>query len=306
MSIEDWTSEYSRTLYLRKLSDAGLQQRFDDITKNLWSTGQSGEVTPPRKAENRQRLLRLLVHYMAEQRRRGRSWPWDSEADIRREASKHYSPPSLKEPFLGQPACFAKFGKRVHLQDSLERGALRISLASTYDDASLNPAQRDDELNHWSRTPNHQFAMSLIGVDETGSEIQLPYQPGEAFRGIRAANFYVWCCAAEYDARLFEDFGSDSVLIIRNQEAFRMRLRQAMSNHLPGTIMVDGRVDYYDPYDVDPSLLRPIFVKQFGYLYQHEYRFAWEVGPGNHPKYLNIQIGSLTDIAELLEMDGSI
>lgn len=67
--------------------------------------------------------------------------------------------------------------------------------------------------------------------------------------------------------------------------------------------MADSRVRYYDPYDIDPKLLRPIFVKDFRYLYQHEYRFAWEVKPGKHPEFLDIEISPLADIAELLDIE---
>lgn len=302
MQGNEWFAEYHRSLYLRELPEAALLQRLEHIAQNLWSTGPNSEVTPPRSPENRQRLLRAYVHAIAEQVRRGRIVRSISEAEIRQNASLNYVPPDLVAPFTGSPVCWVKFGKREHIRPAFERGLLKVTLASSYNDPSLNPAQRDDELHHLSRTPNKQMLFTLRGLDENGQEVDIPHQPLEYFEGISSSDFCVWCCSAAYDARVFSDFKDyNAALIIRDQQAFSYRLENAMKAKLANISMQAGRVQYYDPYDIDPTLLRPIFVKNFQYMYQNEQRFAWEVSAGQNDKDLFIEIGPLSDICDVLE-----
>ena len=302
MKGKEWVAEYHRSLYLRELPDAGVLQRLAHIAQNLWSTGADSVVTPPRSAEIRHRLMRAYVHAVAEQVRRDGKDRSILEAEIRRAASEGYTPPELVVPFSGDPRCWVKFGKRVHIRAAFERGAIKVTLASSYNDPSLNPAQRDDELNHLSRTPNKQALFALRGLDQNGREVDFPHTPLEYFEGISSRDFYVWCCSAAYDARVFGDFKDyDSALVIRDQQAFTERLERTMKAKIGGVQMQSGRVEYYDPYDVDPAWLRPIFVKNFQYLYQNEHRFAWEVGTGQNDKDLFIELGPLSDICEVLE-----
>lgn len=58
---------------------------------------------------------------------------------------------------------------------------------------------------------------------------------------------------------------------------------------------------YYDPYTT-PQIV-PIFNKNFRYLYQNEYRFAWTVPEGERSlKEFFVELGPLHDIAEFLEL----
>ena len=303
MRASDWFAEYRGSLYLRKLPDLALSQRLEHIEQNLWSTGPNSEVTPPRNPEARQRLLRAYVHAIAERVRRAGINRSISEAEIRRRASQNYVPPDLVAPFTGNPVCWVKFGRRVHIRSAFERGSLKVTLASSYNDPSLNPAQRDDELQHFSRTPNKQILFGVVGLDEHGQEVDIPCEPLEYLEGVRSNDFYVWCCSAAYDARIFSDFKDyDAALIVRDQQAFSERLEGAVKEKLGNISMQAGRVAYYDPYDINPAFLKPIFVKNFQYMYQNEQRFAWEVGVGYNEENLFVELGPLSDICEILEV----
>lgn len=302
MPGNEFIAEYHRSRYLRSLPDEALLQRLEHIAQNLWSTGPDAEVTPPRKFENWKTLWRIYVHSVAEQVKRGRIIFSISESEVRRIASKDYVPPVLINPFTGSFDCWVKFGKREHIRSAFERGSLKITLASSYDDPSLNPAQRDDELLHLSRTPNEQALFTMRGVDQNGQEVEMSHQPVEFFKGFRSDDFYVWCCSAEYDARIFSDFKDyNAALIIRDQNEFLKRLEETMSLKLTGTSMRSGRVRYYDPYRTPPERLRPIFVKHFQYSYQNEQRFAWPVGTKKKEKNIFVELGPLSDICEILE-----
>ena len=59
---------------------------------------------------------------------------------------------------------------------------------------------------------------------------------------------------------------------------------------------------YYDPWTVRRDQLKPIFLKNFKYLYQNEYRFVWQVPPSAALSPFFVELGSLSDIAEFYEL----
>jgi hypothetical protein len=304
MEPENWLKEYWSSTYLREMHRVCLQERVNELANNLWSTDAEGRVTPPRDTNKRKGILRLIVHAKAEQlRRQGKRGIKVDERKLRKKASRHYIPPRLKNPFGGSPNCFAKFGKRKHIKPAFERGILRIAPASSYADTSLNPAQADKELEHFTVTPNEHLVMGMIGLDANGKEVEAPIQFKELFRYMMVQDFYVWCCGLGYDARLFHDFEAEAVLVIRDKEAFRSRLAQAFAKVHPASSMTDRGLTYYDPYTSRREQLTPIFSKHFRYLYQNEYRFAW-TAPGDEPlaEEIFVDLGPLNDIAEYLEL----
>ena len=290
--------EYEQDRYLRELPDAALLDRLDALTNNLWSTDAAGNVTPPRNPYHRRGLLRLILHTMLEQMERSGTNVLDfRERELREIASASYIPPRLKAPFNGSPSCFAKFGKRAHIRDAFERGTFRIAPAAAYDDPSLNAAQADKELEHYSVTPNEHLMFRLRGLNAEGEEVEVPAQPKELFRYLVVQDFYVWCCGLDYDARLFHDFEADAVLVVRDKDAFRARLSAAVERQLPAAELIDGPLRYYDPYTIRREQLTPIFSKNVRYLYQNEYRFAWTMSDGSTLAPFFVELGPIDDIA---------
>jgi hypothetical protein len=224
MNPQIWMMEYAASKYLREQSEDALQQRYQALTSNLWSTDAAGNVTAPRNPGHRRELLRLITHVLCEQSIRAQSLSLSlDECAIRRAASAAYQPPKLTTPFAGSPSCFAKFGRRDHVRNAFEQGILRVAPAKTFDDPSLNAAQRDNELLHWTVTPNEHLMVKFYGKDADGNEVELPVQKKEFFRGMTVPDYYVWCCSLGYDARLFHDFQAEAVLVIRDMDQFRLR-----------------------------------------------------------------------------------
>ncbi|MBK1625509.1 hypothetical protein CKO32_18300 [Afifella marina DSM 2698] len=301
--IDEWRAEYERERYLRELPDVALKTRFDALIRNLWSTDAAGNVTPPRSFENRRGLLRLILHTMLEQMERAKLIFRDfDERELREVASADYLPPRLRSPFTGSPSCFAKFGKRPHIRAAFERGILRITPAAAYDDPSLNAAQADKELEHFSVTPNEHLMVRLYGLNAELEEVERPVHCKELFRTLMTRNFYVWCCSLGYDARLFQPFEAEAVLVVRNKEAFRARLHEAVKKQLPEAKSIDRPIQYYDNYTADYSQIIPIFSKNIRYLYQNEYRFAWLVPEGSSLSTFFVELGPLDGIAEIYEV----
>jgi len=302
MNPEEWRREYENLRYLREVHDAVLQRRFDDLTSNLWSTDPAGNVVPTWDPNRRRNLRRLILHVMLEQMERAKMPSRDFDETALREASAaRYRPPRLKTSFAGSPVCFAKFGRREHIAEAFDRGAL-LKPASSYDDPSLNPAQADKELEHAAITPNEHLMFKLYGPDANGNEVEIPVQKKELFRYMMVPDYYVWCCGLGYDARLFHEFQAEAVLVIRDKNAFRARLSAAVAQVLPKGSITDGPLKYYDPYNVRREQLVPIFSKHFRYLYQNEYRFAWTVVEGEPLKPFFVELGPLHNIAEFLEL----
>jgi hypothetical protein len=305
MTVQGWIQEYDASRYLRKLSDDQLKRRYDALAGDLWSTDAVGNITPPREPQHREQLLKLLVHVLREQGDRAGdpSISFD-EGKVRGAASASYQPPKLTTPFVGSPSGFAKFGKRVHIRRAFDEGVLRVAPASGFNDPSLNAAQRDDELQHWTVTPNEQLMMRVIGRDNNGNEVEIPVEKRELFRGMTVSDFYVWCCGYGYDCRLFHEFEADAVIVIRDMDAFRSRFSVAMQKALPGWTSKDGPLSYYDPYTIRREQLTPIFSKNIRYLHQNEYRFAWSAPDGAKAAGpLFPVLGPLADIAEYYEIE---
>lgn len=299
----EWREEYGRNRYLRHLPNAALQDRLNALSGNLWSTDAAGNVTPPRTPDHRHVVLRLIVHTLSERTERAGTAILDfSERELRETASASYRPPRLRTPFTGSPSCFAKFGKRDHIRDAFERGSLRMAPASTYNDSSLNAAQADHELEHYSVTPNEHLMFRLHGLNSQGKEIVMPAQHKELFRYMLVRNFYVWCCSLGYDARLFHDFEADAVLVVRDKTAFQKRLFAAAQKQIQAAKQIHGELNYYDPYTIRREQLTPMFSKNIRYLYQNEYRFAWTMPEDSMLAPFFVELGPLDDIAEIFEL----
>ena len=300
---DEWREEYERDRYLRHLPDAALRDRLDALSGNLWSTDAAGNVTPPRSPDHRHAVLRLIVHTLFEHTERAGTAILDfSERELRETASASYRPPRLRTPFTGSPSCFAKFGKRDHIRNAFERGSLRIAPASAYNDPSLNAAQADHELEHYSVTPNEHLMFRLRGLNSQGKEIVMPAQHKELFRYMLVRNFYVWCCSLGYDARLFHDFEADAVLVVRDKTAFQKRLFAAAQKQIQAAKQIHGELNYYDPYTIRREQLTPMFSKNIRYLYQNEYRFAWTMPEDSMLAPFFVELGPLDDIAEIFEL----
>ena len=298
-----WEAEYASSLYLREAHPQMLADRYDNLIQNLWSTDRDGNVQKPRHPDRRMHVLRLIFHVIQEQTRRGNPPPsgkFDEQAMID-EATSTYEPPRMTSRIVGGADGFSKYGKRDHMRASFERGVFRIAPASSYDDPSLNVAQADKELEHFTVTPNERLLFKLHGTDANGKEIEFEPKPIQLFRYMNVSDFYVWCCGYSCDVRMFHDFQADALLFVKDCDAFTKRMLEAVKKARPGSMPVHGPVEYYDPYTVQRNQLRPVFSKNLKYLYQNEYRFAWNVPPGTRLDAFFVELGPLNDIAEFYE-----
>ncbi len=206
-----------------------------------------------------------------------------------------------------------KFGEAKHLRPALESGRFLIRPASAYSDPSLSVAQRDaDELRVVLRPSTTGKAIVL--TDKEGNTIYDTSAPRDSLLALEIGgdqNYYVWCCSKTYEPRLFVDFKADACLIIHDHNEFARRLNTALyanNQSLPG--MRGNDVHYYDPLSPDEALEKMIkeplaimFFKYFRYTYQAEYRFVWPVKDDTKLAPINIEVGPLHDICDLIELN---
>ena len=303
--LEARAAGYSRRRYLEKAALGLLDNREKDLRANTWTTNSDGNVRAILDPARREFFFTKIVELDVERTLRAGSKVFQfDEAAIRRLASRGYNairlrtPPSLPVlPFL------VRYSKESYIKDALSNGVIRISPASAYADPSLNSAQYDEELRHFSVTPHEHLVMRLYGtVTPGGPEREIPHKPLELFRFMDVPNFYVLCCAAGFDYRMFNDFEADSALIIHGKDEFIRRIGDAVAKEHPSEFSHD-LVRYYDSYGItSPGQLIPAFSKHFRYAYQDEYRLVWKPSSGRQLEPFFINIGPMNDIAAMVEL----
>jgi hypothetical protein len=214
-------------------------------------------------------------------------------------------------PSLASPALY-KFSRYEYLRHAMENGELRISPASFYNDPSLGDAHRDADEQRLVLRPS-QMSFPIVMKDHRGETIldtsadrdhQIAIVIGGGER-----DFYVWCCTDVYEPRLFIDFKADACLIVRDRQEFARRINAGLLAKYPGLpYMRSGGVRYYDPLVLDDVEMKDLsttpveFVKDWRYGYQSEYRFVWPVEPGAKLAPINIEVGPLNDICDVVQL----
>ncbi len=199
---------------------------------------------------------------------------------------------------LTHPPKLYRYSERKWLERSLELGEFRLRPASDYKQYEMDSARHDDELVRIFKSP----ASSMnITTENTGMHIK---PIGEvSYRSEVGTNYLTLCFSKHWDEQLFDEFpNTNSCLIIHDPEEFSNRLHSAAEILLPGWAGIDAAVDYSNQ-----SSLGAVFSKPLQFIMQQEWRFAWR--PLSAIKHLNalvVEIGSITDIAEIVDRPNHI
>src|SRR5205085_8475920 len=113
-----------------------------------------------------------------------------------------------------------KYGRSQFLTETLKKGILRISPASSYKDPSLNYAQQDDELE--VALLGLPSEVKIEAIDEKTGKSKGRIEPiGNVKFMMRApTNYYACCLSLTFNQRLFGDFQADCALIIKDPKEF--------------------------------------------------------------------------------------
>jgi hypothetical protein len=297
--------EYERDRYLRHLDDGALRRRGNDIFRNIHQIDALGRVTLEQGETTHYWIncFTELIHevqlrgygpeFLGATIRDGIPLPTDAAApQFRRAADLVARMGELQDPYL------VKYTRAKYARDALVNGRIRLGPAVEYADPSLDPARFDKELIH-----NIDVDMSLLPFTRDGRSSFIGGPSGRLSQSFRlSTSFLVYCLSARLRARLFADFGEKAALIIRDPDAFLVRFKTACRAQLPGWTVGAQQVEYYDPLNVSPGELRPVFWKHFRYAYQEEVRLACTPPqPTTAIEPVFLELGSLEDIAHVVD-----
>lgn len=193
---------------------------------------------------------------------------------------------------VSRPLKLYRYSERKWLERSLKFGEFRLRPASDYKHYETDKARHDDELVRVFKSPADSVTISVMGTAQIIKPI------GDiVYRSETQTDYLTICFSERWDEYLFNDFpNTDSCLIIHDVEEFCERLYSSVELTLPQWIGIDAPIVYGGR-----SGLGAIFSKPLRFVSQHEWRFAWlskaAIGQLNP---VNIQIGSIVDIAEIV------
>jgi hypothetical protein len=205
-----------------------------------------------------------------------------------------------------------RFGKSTHIQEAFTEGKFLICSALEYIKKEYDEARKDNELVHSKTTSPDGVKISL---GKNGQELKTI---GDiTFSSILPIDCYILCFSYDYDETFYEKFSEvDSCLVINDTIAFQERMLKAFSEKMPDYYGRNSRVTY----SRHESTFGVLFSKQKNFIWQREYRFAWqphvpkrqldvlailnsdeEKLKGHIPVPVKVSLGSLRDIATIIE-----
>ena len=286
-----WELEYHIRRSLTRTSDEYVQERYKSIVRNMRAlTSPDRHVIP-------------INTFLS-------SWYWyRKEHQTRYELNLRGLPPPVSPPERPIENTNAKaplrpshpnscdiifrYTNREYAEKMLEQGEIRIGAASEVEKRASDKARYDKELSKDSFTPGEHVRI----VTPDGKKAPII---GDLCTTTSMPDYYFFCMSCDWDADLFQDFGVDSCVVIKDRKEFSVRVEQATQKELPGFEFFDLPVEYYDPYErIKNQKIDAGLSKSFDFAYQREFRLLWHSPHAAASGYKFLHLGSLADIAEI-------
>lgn len=195
-----------------------------------------------------------------------------------------------------------RFGAKKYMRELYESGGLLFQEASTFSQAE-NLSVRDDELTLLMKRYVPRDELKLVpgapdpdAISERGVGLNF---------SISCPDFLVLCMTDTVNFRLISDWDAEAVVVIHDPAEFAKRLRiasEGVINKSGSDVLEFGKLRYIDPYFPLENPDVP-FCKHYKFAYQREFRFvARGINKLGFPER-KIEIGSIKDIADLIEFD---
>lgn len=313
MIISDAIQMYlERNRYLRGLSDTALSERLVHWMNNCTQLSSTGMVDLC-ATENPDFFHRLMDVFAETALRHGDiskaqdSEMWAPEKNVMIKAGEETSAKvnDLQKQLAGKKdTSLLRFGTKKYMRELYETGGLLFQEASTFSKAE-NLSVRDDELTLLMKRYVPKDELNLIPgapdpktVNGRGAGLNF---------SLSCPDFLVLCMTDTINFRLVSDWDAEAVVVIHDPTEFAKRLNKAseeLVHQAGGDVLEAGKVRYTDPYF---SLDRPDvpFCKHYKFAYQREFRFVVRGGNKVHFSERKLEIGSITDIADLVEFSYS-
>ena len=289
---EFWEFQYEIYRYLSRVKELDLVTRYESIIRNMRAL-----ISPDRHIIPIQSFLSSWYWYRKEHQTRlefflrGTNLPVEPPVGVFDNASVA-APARPRHPNAAD-ALF-RYGQSHHMQAMVEHGSIRIGPASFYRELERDVARVDEECAKNSFMPGEYTRITT----QEGKEIPII---GDVRRTVSAPDYFVLCMSCDWDPALFDDFGADSCVIVRDPEAFAQRLELAVKLILDGWHFHHNPVEYFDPYEMPRhQYFDASMCKDFRFAYQREYRFLWMHTNGCEADgFRFLELGPLDGIAEL-------
>ncbi|WP_427238361.1 hypothetical protein [Bacillus altitudinis] len=305
---EWWEREYYETPYLTFARDSYLEERFFDHFHNIVRLTAEGQIAPREDfAEPSGLIAPLFSHLKLEFSARGKGLPKVRDP-IRDQLGKYFvnGTPTGVRLFRDLPETIGnvivKFGKKNHLENMINKGAVRLTPADFYNNGDLIEAMQDLETERWFHDP--KFGHIISGksiINYQGVDRQI--EDGFLKYSISCPNYLLWSACKDIDRRLPDDFQADAAVIIKEPNKFINLISNKTREIWPRAKIYNGDVKYYDPCSYVDAKRRPATIKHFKFLYQREWRFCAFPSVDDMPNEpMIVELGSLGDIAELVTL----
>lgn len=256
---------YRSQRYLQTASDTALLSRLDSLIANIATLDFHG--VPNLILDNRKDTINLVE--LLEEFRLRETQP---ETYIKTSVSRFLNGCKIADvgkviatlKRLEGTQCLFKFTKQFHV-DSILRGEIRFTTASSCNADGLNSAIRDDEL-----TIEHNL-LNLRMVTASGAAIPVK---GNKITRRAHSDYYVSCFSVCCDPKMFTLFEYDACLAIESADTFVEAVIDRYHSLYPTFHIEFGQVEYIDPFK-QLETTRPLeFCKTNGFAYQQEFRFV--------------------------------
>lgn len=286
-SYEELRLWYRNNRYLKNVDVKDLEQRAKDIICNYLILTENNKIGFRRWNEGGNYWSSALMHVVEEFDLRFGPTPPGFSDDLIKDC--HIPDPNFPankkaiEAFKDLDFIVGKhlikYGKHEHLKSIYEDGIIQISPASSYNDASLNPAMNDDELKLSIYLDVANINAGTIHNIIMDRMDQFPKEGNITLKIESNSDYYVHCFSSVINFRLFADFKADSCLIITEPQLFFRKLLKAFSDKYQNWKVNGGPIEYIDPLNHKIKDLKEIdnlyLFKHFRYCYQQEYRVLW-------------------------------
>ena len=297
---ESQRTQYLSERYLEHSSLEELDQRFKDILRNMLTFSSAG-IPAYDFSSSVRGLTERATHVELELELR-----LATSTAIALASPEIFSPeyPKVKkairawgERSLPTSPYFVKYGKLADLKKLRDEGEIRLRPASDYSDPSLNLAIRDEELETVVGLP---LGTRLKMQCDNGEYQELPIAGRIFSRKKSETDFYIYCTAAKYDHRLFDDFDSDACLLVHEPKGFVRKIVEACKQGHSDWLFAEKMVCYYDPLRLD-RIDDISLNKHFRFWYQREYKIVLKPkDPVKKLEPIKLRLGKVSDLCELI------
>ena len=297
---ESQRTQYLSERYLEHSSLEELDQRFKDILRNMLTFSSAG-IPAYDFSSSVRGLIERATHVELELELR-----LATSTAIALASPEIFSPeyPKVKkairawgERSLPTSPYFVKYGKLADLKKLRDEGEIRLRPASDYSDPSLNLAIRDEELETVVGLP---VGTRLKMQCDNGEYQELPIAGRIFSRKKSETDFYIYCTAAKYDHRLFDDFDSDACLLVHEPKGFVRKIVEACKQSHSDWLFAEKMVCYYDPLRLD-RIDDISLNKHFRFWYQREYKIVLKpTDPVKKLEPIKLRLGKVSDLCELI------